>query len=315
MLVMVVVLCVVLIGCAAFAVDAGALWAKRRQLITATDAAALAAAQSFAQGTEDCTRIAREFLVKNDPQATLTGCGSGNHSGPRHSSGQLQVEATSQVPLAFAGIFGIHDGTVRAATRARYGPPAALRRLRPIGICPESTPAIEAWIDSQLHQPANPSGTIRVSYTKSHPDACGANAPGNWGMLDLDGGNNSNAATRDWIENGYDGSISANAYVEGDPGAISGSLSGSLDALVQSGTLFELPLFDDVRGNGANAEFRVSGFVSVRLIGYRVTGAESGRYLDIQLHRRIVDGQCCATGLNTGVSVVMICAVDDTSNC
>lgn len=312
---MVAILCTVFIACAAFAIDAGALWAARRQLITATDAAALAVAQSFAQGTEDCTGIATEFLAKNDPDATLTECGSGNHSGPRHSSGQLRIEATSPVQFAFAGIFGIHEATVTAATRTRYGPPAALRRLRPIGLCPESTPAIEAWIDTQLHQPASPSGTIRVSYTKSHPDACGSNAPGNWGMLDLDGANNSNAATKEWTENGYEGSISANAYVEGDPGAISGSLSGSLDTLVQSGALFELPLFDDVRGNGANAEFRVSGFVSVRLIGYRVTGAESSRYLDVQLHRRIVDGQCCAAGLNTGVSVVVVCAVDSNTNC
>jgi uncharacterized membrane protein len=48
---------VLLIGSAAFAVDAGSLWSSHRRLRTTTDAASLAAAQDYAQAGNGCAGI------------------------------------------------------------------------------------------------------------------------------------------------------------------------------------------------------------------------------------------------------------------
>ena len=46
------------LGCAAFTVDLGHSWQERRNFITATDAAALASAQEYAEGGNGCASVA-----------------------------------------------------------------------------------------------------------------------------------------------------------------------------------------------------------------------------------------------------------------
>ena len=150
------------------------------------------------------------------------------------------------------------------------------------------------------------------------PGDCGANVPGNWGVLDFDGGNNSNNDTEDWIQNGYRGRSPRRAPIPGNPGAFSNSLGSALDTLVSNHTVFQLPIYDSVSGNGNNAQFHVIGFVSVVLIAYKATGAAAGRWLQIQFVSHVAQGTCCLHGTDTGTRVVFICAVDATfpvSNC
>lgn len=120
----------------------------------------------------------------------------------------------------------------------------------------------------------------------------GAGVPGNWGMIDFDGGNNSNNDAKDWIENGYSGLVDAGVF-SGDPGALSGSHSGSLWQLYSSGETFAVPVFDYAEGTGANTTFTVTDFVYAKLNDYQVTGSQSGRHLELVLTKAVVDSACC----------------------
>ncbi len=164
-----------------------------------------------------------------------------------------------------------------------------------------------AW----LANPSGPSGTIRITYGKSQPDACGTNVPGNWGVQDFDGGSNSNNDTKDWTLHGYPGLVSVGANIPGDTGAFSNSLQSELDFLKNSGEGFALPVFDTATGNGSNASFHIVAFVFVKLIDFKANGAQDARYLDLVFTRGIVSGICCAeTGIDTGVRAVRICDVN-----
>jgi hypothetical protein len=142
--------------------------------------------------------------------------------------------------------------------------------------------------------------------------------PGNWGVLDFNGGANSNSDTKDWVQNGYPGLVTAPGIVPGDPGAFSNSLGSALDTLVSSGQPFQLPVYDGASGNGNTAQFHIIGFVSVVLVAYQANGDAASRWLRVQFVSHVAQGTCCAHGTDTGTRVVFICAVDPvfpTSNC
>ena len=308
--VMVAVVMVLLLSMAAFALDTGNGWQTRRHLITATDAAALAAAETYAQDGNGCVGIPSSFVTANASSASVTGCqlttlGAG--------AAYVTVNATTPLQFTFAGILGIGDRVVHSSTTAAYGQPLGVTGLRPLGLCNGSA-GYTQWLASGM---ANPF-TVTINYGKNAPGDCGANVPGNWGVLDFDGGNNSNNDTKNWIANGYPGLVTAPGVSPGSPGAFSNSLGSALDTLVSTQQVFQLPVFDTASGNGNNAQFHITGFVSVKLIAYQATGAAANRWLRVQFVSHVAQGTCCAHGTDTGTRVVFICAVDPVfpaSNC
>jgi hypothetical protein len=306
-IVVVAVFAALALALAAFALDLGNAWQEKRRLHTATDAGALAAAHEYANGGDGCASFAGTYVTQNEPTATMTSCTSGTGTGG--SSGYVTVKAKATVNFAFASTFGVSSQDVHSSTTAVYGSPTGMSGLRPMGLCIDSNPLFTAWLNLP-HGPTGPSGTIRMFYTKAQPEACGSTAPGNWGMLNFDGGSNSKAKLRDWETNGYPGFVPLSPpTVPGDPGAFSNGSAGAISTLVN--TTFQLPVWDSVSGNGANAQFNIVAFVTVKLIGYQLTGAESSRYMDLQFLNAIVDAPCCGRGPNTGTQVVAICAVNN----
>lgn len=309
---MVGVSAVALFGSAAIAVDLGNLWASRRHVIVATDAAALAAASDYAVGRAGCA-IADGYVADNDEDAEMTACSPAATS---PVSGYVSVEADTPVDYAFAGVLGFADRRVGSATTASWGIPAAVRGLRPFGLC-EDDPNFRAWA-------ANPRGispVARVPYTNA-PTDCGG-APGNWGIIDLD--NTTPVAesdTQQWVRTGYSGKVHP-GNVNGSPGAFGNNLDDDL-ASVQ-GRRFPIPVFDRVTtrqgggGGGQLATFHVIGFVDVELVGWRTTGSEQDRYLEVRFVEMVAAGDCCENhGRDFGLRVVHICEVDpdfDPSNC
>jgi Flp pilus assembly protein TadG len=307
--VIVAVCAIAVFAMAAFAIDAGNLWQSRRHLITATDAASLAAAEEYALGGNGCGGTDDTFVTSNDPDAEVTDCT--HTAGP--TAGRVTVNATSPVDFTFAAVMGIGDTDVDSSTTAVYGVPESVTGLRPLGLCTGST-GFQQWLASGMTVPF----TATIAYNKDHPDACGGEAPGNWGVFDFNGGSNSNNETRDWLANGYDGNVEIGQWVEGNPGAFSNSLGTELSELKSKGTIFALPVFDAVQGNGANAEFHLVAVVSVRLVDYKATGSQAQRFIRVEFHKYIAQGRCCGGGTDTGTRVVTICAVDpdfDISNC
>ena len=302
---------VVMFGMAAFVLDTGNLWTSRRHLITATDSAALGAAEDYAVGTAGCASSAPSLLTANYAGAALTGCvyTAGSGSG----SGYVTVTGGHSVNFSFAQIFGLSSSTVHSTTTAAFGLPTGLTGLRPLGLC-NASPAFQQWIHSNMTTPY----TAQITYSKASPTDCGANVPGNWGVIDFDGGGNSNNDTKNWIQNGYPGEVDSNTWIPGDPGAFSNSLGSGLDYLQSTGQVFQLPVYDSDTGNGNNASFHIIGFVSVKLIAYKATGSQASRYITVQFQTGVAQGSCCSQGTDTGTRVVFICAVDanfDPSDC
>jgi len=290
----------VLFGMAAIVIDAGEVWAARRQLITAGDAAALAAAQEYAIGGSGCSTVAGDYLGDNYTAASLDTC---SIVGER-----IQVSASVVVAHNFAQILGRTETTIDVDVFARYGVATSGSGLRPFAICAESI-GFTAW-QSSYH---STSQVFRIMYTKDSPASCGSYVPGNWGIIDFDGGSNSNSETREWVENGYPGEVTVPGAYEGDPGAFSNSLN--IDTIVGEEIL--LPVYDFASGSGANATFELVGIVGVIIHGYKANGAQASRYLDIQFVTKVLSGGCCdgAGAVDAGVMGIEICGYESLVDC
>ncbi len=310
---------VVLMGAASLALDIGNGWLTRRDLIIATDSAALAAAQEYASGDlatfEDCSSIASTYMTKNGGAASFS-C--------TPYDGFVTVTATDDVQTWFASVIGRGDYTVNSTTSAAWGPPEAVTGLRPIGLCYEGSAALQAIVNS----PPAPGTSVMltIDYDKDQPNACGAGAtPGNWGVLDFDGGGNT---FKDLILYGYEGEVyvsdhavsscSSEAHCYGpDPGALAG-VQGELNTLQSSGIFFTLPVFNFVEGNGKNARYHLMGVLRVRLVSYKVNGNPNGRYFEFEVEPGLITGTIGGSGSGANNnSVIAICGVDpgDVSAC
>lgn len=314
-LVFVAISLVVLVGMLALVADLGNGWRTRRALIPATDAAALAAAQDYVNGSDGCAASAGAYLSSNEGAAVLTGCDPHLYNADQ---GRVTVTASHNVRTWFAPVLGLGDYPVDSVSTAVWGPPATVTGLRPIGLCIEGSAALAAII-------ANPPASatpIRIDYSKDQPDACGgASIPGNWGTVDFDGGANSNADTKDWVLNGYPGEVSfgdhpvtscageAHCY-PGDTGALAG-IAGELAQLQTSGTTFTLPVFNFIENPGSNASMHLMGVVRVRLIDHRVNGPERNRFFELLVDPGLITGTCCGGGGGAaGNKVIALCGVD-----
>lgn len=309
--VIVAVVAIVLFAAAAYAIDAGNLWQSRRNMVTATDASALAAAQKYATGADGCASAAT-FLTQNRSDATLDSCAPG---GTQSKGGYVTVAGHVNVPLSFAGIFGMTNHDVKSSTTARWGVPTGAANLRPIALCINATQQLEQWLNLP-YGPTGPTTTpIKITLSNSQPDPCldgSGKAAGNWGLA-FGSDNNSSSDTQSWLLNGYPSTVSVGDDVHANPGAFSGSVNSALSTLRDNQTWFALPVFDRVDGsNGNNASYHVVAFVYVQLVDFDTTGSQANRYITVNLDRGVIQGECCGSGLDTGTRAVRICDVDTT---
>ena len=220
--------------------------------------------------------------------------------------GRVTVEAQATVTYLFAGALGFSNTTVSSSTTASYQSAGSVNGgLRPFGLCADVLSTLTPTI-----VPGN-GEVYRIYYGKdAQPNSCGGNnVPGNWGLLDFDGGANSQNDIKDWVLNGYDGEVSIGDIIEGDTGAFSNSLKTELNYLMTVDH-FALPVFDIATGNGANSQFRILKFAAVRLDGYKATGPEEDRYFDILFLNEVVQGGGGGPTDDLGAFIIGICAVD-----
>ena len=196
---------IAIMGMLVLTVDVGGLLLKRRAMVNASDAAALAAAQSCADTGDAFAPESRAdiyasanvdgLLAENGGITEVVGCDTGR--------GHVTVEYSHPQSLFFAGIFGFGDqGSVTTAATAAWGPAAG-------GY------ALPIVLDSGYLQ-----GVCKVPDGIEIGDTCafwynnGDSSLGaaNWGFMNLDqwdvdaGTNCHNAGSsdrRDWIVNGY----------------------------------------------------------------------------------------------------------------
>jgi len=293
-----------MLAMSAVVIDVGHSWQQRRMVVTATDAAALAATRDFVEGLNGCSTTADNYVVANNSAASLTGCVHHPRSGG--DPGWVNVSAEVTVDFIFAPVFGVGDTTIQSSTTVSYDSAGAVEGgLRPFGLCLDT-------LNDFVPPPVPGDGIIyRIPFEKDEPSNCAGDepVPGNWGLFDFDGGNNSENDLRDWTENGYDDEVSIGDSIEGNPGAFTNSLGSALDALLLIEP-FAVPIYDTATENGANAIFDIVSFASVRLDGYRASGAEKHRYIDVEFLDSVVQGSGGGPVEDLGAFVIAVCAVD-----
>ncbi len=296
----------------AFLTDFGLAYANRLALQSGVDAASLAAAQNIAETAlpnQTCSSI--DASMENSAASVveeyfrLNGTADDATVSPGPSGyiqcdgGALTVNVVAAQtspyilggPFAEAGSDGIH---LNVKAGAAVGPAGSVLGIRPFAVCKVDAVALEAAYQ-----------VPRNIVLDNHSDRGCGRASGNFGLMDLDGASNGKSELRDWIVDGYEVEVTAGKTLEGKPGDTGG---GALDDEMQTivGDDVVLPVFDSVTGNGANARYAISGFISVAVCGFEFGNMKSiggcfddsaspapagNSYLQVKFKRFIASGQ------------------------
>ncbi len=273
---MLVIFCgaaVVLLCLAAISIDVGHLTASHGRVQNAADAASLAALLELwehrssganeAEARAAAQAEAEAIAWKNYPEVGVY-VDFGVWDGSSFSAADLAMAANSAKVRAFrnedspggpdrtfvAGIMGINTVDQWAPAIARF----KHRGLIPFAIDEESLV---------------PPGETLTLYDDTEE------APGNCGLLDFDGGENSNSDLMDWTTNGYIAPFSidpevGSVLVEGCTG-LKSALKVPIGQHISEGDEVVACIYRTVSGVGANATFEVIGFCTVILTGLQMS--------------------------------------------
>lgn len=273
----VAILMVPLLAAAALAIDVGAAHADRQRLQHGADAAALAIAQQCAaEGCGDADATAQELADANGPQggpvtATVLELDEG--------LAWVEVETTSSRDFWFAPVIGVSDTSLSARGAASWNqiPTAGSHLPLAISWCEVAhwaglTAEDMIWEDGELVGLDIPSeATDVVLFSKGHqsafhecPDGTNPQGPnglapsGGFGWLTSDGDCETATSTGGWFESST-----------GRP-----ETCGGLADMI--GRTVLVPVFSETRDEGANADYRVFGYIGFTLEGYRNNMGSAG---------------------------------------
>lgn len=274
---------VVMVGCAAFAVDAGTLWSDRKEVQNGADAGVMAVARLCAtQGT--CTTAEAKAIA--DKYAL------GNHSGDSAatvtlnlSQSRARVEVASTRQHWFAGVWGKNNSVVRAAAEAQWMSNISKAKTLPIafGKC-EWEAQVELLTGGGMDFPET-EVTIKLPKKNDYvPAKCGKrpntnDTPGGFGWL--------NAPT------GCSVTTNVGWWVGVDPGASEPGSCGNADFEALQNRTILIPIYDDTRGTGSNGEYRIYGFAAFKITAYDFVQHDWNCY-------RLPGG--CGTGNNQAIT-------------
>lgn len=275
-LVLVALLMTALIGMAALVIDLGALAVEKREVQNGTDAAALAVAQDCAAGScGSPSGTAATYLGLNAEEDAnseldevcgvgpgLSSCSTGAPAGATGATGWVRVSAGAPVDYVFAPLMDHVAGRAEASSAAAWGP---------LGSSP-ATPLIFSVCEFQelggsVSSGTFPSGRNHIYFhgvggrdeagvARCTASPSGQDLPGGFGWL----ATSSNCATPtltvgQWVPAGTGNSV---------PNGCTLSQWRDQEILIT--------VFDAERGQGANGEYHVAGFVGFHVLGYRFPG-------------------------------------------
>ncbi|MCK4282740.1 MAG: Tad domain-containing protein [Candidatus Brocadiae bacterium] len=297
------VLLLVLACILAMAVDVGHMCVARARLQNAADSGALAAMQvleakrrdgrSEEDGRAAACEEARAFAELNtsgvgftvefgyvDEGGAFVVLADDDHTPASAARTRVTRDADApdgELALFFAPLLGIRsvEVAVNAVAEASSNVRGFISGLRPLAV----------WEGDIV-----PIGRSMIFYEHE------LIAPGNFGLLDFDGGSNPTGDLEDWILNGYDGKIELDPetgylWIEGNPG-FRAALKDELQAI--EGDSINILVYDDVTSSGSNAEFRCIGFLGLTLVGSKLTGND--KYIEARVtgftsvHGVLMDG-------------------------
>ena len=281
-LVWVALMLTVLLGVGAIVIDAGALYAERRQLQNGADAAALAVAADCAAG--DCLdekATAEKYADENanDKAANVDEvCGSGTSladttcqdppAGTTGATGWVQVTTSThnpastndkQVKFVLAPVLDAANvgRTVHASAAAAWGPIGSATTL-PVAFSVCEYRNLGGTLDGSVF----PQGLNYIYLHGDNPAPDGAgyeDCPASPSGQDVPGGFG-------WLEPdvGCSASVDFDGWVGGDTGR---SAPCTLDLHVGQEVL--IPLYDEALYQGSHAEYHIIGFVGLTIDGYK----------------------------------------------
>ena len=246
----VILLSVGLFGAAALAIDVGAVLMTKRQMVTASDAAALAAAARCAENGSNQYIAALETAQANIAEADPVGAVACNSA-----SKSVTVSYQTSRALAFAPIVGIDTSTITTQATAIW---AAARNAIPLPLVmtAESSPCVST---------SSPAVGTSCSYWFRQGSF---GASGNWGFVDLSSINDTtkcgggHGTVTDEINDNetiYELNESGGTPVcrsTGNPGSLWDALA------TQIGTVRAFPVVDGMADRNV---FSIVGFVPLRI--------------------------------------------------
>ncbi|MGV8848166.1 MAG: Tad domain-containing protein [Propionibacteriaceae bacterium] len=240
---------VIVMGFVALAVDLGSIYSSRQQLQNGADAAALAIAQNCQRNPTTCTgtaasATAAKYVTANklDGQATAVAVLDAAH-------GTIQVDASSTHVNWFAGILGISTSPVGATAKAAWGVPSGGPTL-PIAFswCAFYT-ATGGW-DAKTGMPASPTHVVLNIVEKTCTPPAHNEVPGGFGSL------SGSHCVADVV---------AGTWVMSDTGNNGPNSCAGFDWATVVGKPILVPIFDDFKGSGSNAQYKIKGLAAFNI--------------------------------------------------
>jgi Flp pilus assembly protein TadG len=190
-----------MVGCV---IDVGSWFRDSRRVQAVADAAALAAAQALPESSSQATSYAHAYAAMNRGSiATL------NYGTKYRSNDTVTVTVTDDAPTYFSKVLGINSVSVKATAGARNTVPGSARLVSPItvGIDNPYVTCIPACY-----------GKIVTMYLAKGGGGGGGQSA-NFSLVDLRSDRNHYVDVNtlsDWLQNGYQGSLSLGTYESAD---------------------------------------------------------------------------------------------------
>jgi putative Flp pilus-assembly TadE/G-like protein len=248
----------VLLGMAALVLDVGSWYRADRDTQSTADSAALAGAQALPDSTANASSLASNYAGKNG--GGLDGVSFSSSYGPNDT---IKVTIKKPAQGIFTRLFGVSSINVGSKASARTALISSAKYVAPI-VVRNTHPKLLGTTGCPCFDPSNVT-TIPLGRN---------GAPGAFDLLNLDGsrGGTSPGILADWMLKGYDGYLDIGQYYS-DPGAKwdSSQMHDALDQRI--GTTLLFPVYDDLIGNGSNAQYHVIGWVGFHLLSYEARGS------------------------------------------
>jgi hypothetical protein len=266
---------VAVLGCAAIAVDVGAMYAEKAQIQNGADATALAIAGDCAKGLSCATAMTAPGNRLADANANDSSTGVFSVTQPNATTVRVETNAreagsgNDRFSLFFARVLGFETSQITAVAEASWGPPESGTTLPwTVSECVFRrylTSSQLAELDSTGNFTGDPTAThILLRYDETAPDYPGCAdqngyQPGGFGWLETD--------------DGCSAEIDIDATVEGQPGnhfPTASECDAVLAHIMEEPAL--VPLFDTATNGGENTEYTLVGFAAFEVTGYKFGG-------------------------------------------
>jgi Flp pilus assembly protein TadG len=254
--VVVAMLMVPMMGFAAVALDAAALWNQQLQLQTGADAGALAIAHDCSLSlcgnpAQTAQNMATQNMNSDAATATVLAL----------TSSQVTVRNTGIRNYWFAPVLGFDSSTITTEATATWGAPTGGTAVLPLAIsyC-EFLAQTGGGVPSTTTE-----RTIYLTKSSGVPDCTGPSnnvVPGGFGWVVVNSGSCQTTSA-------------ISGLLSSDPGNSMPSSCSASDLAAIQGKPVLLPIFDQANDSGSHATYRVYGYAAFTITGYHFGGQNS----------------------------------------